>query len=271
LFILAWTTTPWTLPSNTALAVGGNVTYVKVKTFNPYTFKPISVILAKELFGKYFKEEHAGLSLDGYQAGQKEIPYELVRELTGKELEGTRYEQLLPYVQPTDGDAFRVIIGDFVTTEDGTGIVHIAPSFGADDMRVAKQNGIGSLTLVNRQGRFVDEVTDFAGLPVKNYDNVPEKEWDSKENTDIKIAIKLKQENKAFKVEKYDHNYPHCWRTDKPILYYPLDSWFIRTTAIKDRLVELNKSINWKPAATGIGRFGNWLENLVDWNLSRSR
>lgn len=286
LFFLAWTTTPWTLPSNTALAVGGNVTYVKVKTYNPYTYKPVSVILAKDLFGKYFKEENAGLSLDTYQAGLKEIPYELVRELTGKELEGIRYEQLLPYAQPTDGDAFRVIIGDFVTTEDGTGIVHIAPSFGADDMRVAKQNGIGSLTLVNKQGRFTEEVTDLAGEYVKaDYYTTEEQEAELKRqqakyseialskfmSADEQITYRLKLENKAFKVEKYEHNYPHCWRTDKPVLYYPLDSWFIRTTAIKERMVELNKTINWKPAATGSGRFGNWLENLVDWNLSRSR
>ncbi|MDX2003267.1 MAG: isoleucine--tRNA ligase [Chitinophagales bacterium] len=270
-YFLAWTTTPWTLPSNTALAVGENITYVKVKTFNPYTFLPVTVILAKDLMGKYFKPENAQLSLEEYEQGQKEIPYQVLEEVKGKDLAGIRYEQLMPYVQPTDGDAFKVIIGDFVSTEDGTGIVHIAPSFGADDMRVARQNGIGSLTLVDRRGRFVPEVTDFANLPVKNYDNVPEKEWDNKENTDIKIAIKLKQENKAFKVEKYDHNYPHCWRTDKPVIYYPLDSWFIRTTAVKDRMVELNKTINWKPASTGTGRFGNWLENLVDWNLSRSR
>lgn len=286
LFFLAWTTTPWTLPSNTALGVGGNITYVKVKTYNPYTYKPISVVLAKELFGKYFKEEYAGLSLENYQAGLKEIPYEVVRELTGKDLEGIRYEQLLPYTQPTDGDAFRVIIGDFVTTEDGTGIVHIAPSFGADDMRVAKQNGIGSLTLVNKKGQFTEEVTDLAGEYVKadyytaeelvqeltrqqaKYSEIALNKYMS---ADEQITYRLKLDNKAFKVEKYEHNYPHCWRTDKPVLYYPLDSWFIRTTAVKDRLVELNKTINWKPAATGTGRFGNWLENLVDWNLSRSR
>ncbi len=286
LFILAWTTTPWTLPSNTALAVGGNISYVKVKTFNPYTFKPVTVILAKDLFGKYFKAENVGLELGSYEAGQKEIPYQVTGEYTGKDLEHIRYEQLLPYAQPKDGDAFRVIIGDFVTTEDGTGIVHIAPSFGADDMRVAKHNGIGSLTLVNRQGRFVEEVTDFAGEYVKaDYYTAEEqaKELERQKakyseialnkymSVDEQITYKLKLSNKAFKVEKYEHNYPHCWRTNKPILYYPLDSWFIRTTAVKDRLVELNKSINWKPSATGTGRFGNWLENLVDWNLSRSR
>ncbi len=286
LCILAWTTTPWTLPSNTALAVGGNVTYVKVKTYNPYTFQPISVVLAKDLFGKYFKEENAGLDLATYEAGQKDIPYQVVSEFKGKDLEGIRYEQLLQYAQPTDGDAFHVILGDFVTTEDGTGIVHIAPSFGADDMRVAKQNGIGSLTLVNRQGKFTEEVTDFAGEYVKaDYYSADElvQQLDKQKakyteialtkymSADEQITYKLKLANKAFKVEKYEHNYPHCWRTNKPILYYPLDSWFIRTTAVKDRLVELNKSINWKPSATGTGRFGNWLENLVDWNLSRSR
>ncbi len=286
LFFLAWTTTPWTLPSNTALAVGGNVTYVKVKTFNPYTYKPVSVFVAKDLFRKYFKEDNEGLSFDSYEGGQKEIPYEVVKELTCKDLEGTRYEQLLPYAQPTDGDAFRVIIGDFVTTEDGTGIVHLAPSFGADDMRVAKQNGIGSLTLVDKKGQFTSEVTDLAGEYVKaDYYTAAELEQEfarQKEkyseialtkymSADEQITYRLKLDNKAFKVEKYEHNYPHCWRTDKPVLYYPLDSWFIRTTAVKDRLVELNKTINWKPAATGVGRFGNWLENLVDWNLSRSR
>ncbi len=286
LYFLAWTTTPWTLPSNTALAVGGNVTYVKVKTFNPYTYQPVSVVLAKELFGKYFKADNASLTLDSYEAGQKELPYEVILELTGKDLAGIRYEQLLPYAQPTDGDAFRVIIGDFVTTEDGTGIVHIAPSFGADDMRVAKQNGIGSLTLVNKQGRFTAEVTDLAGEYVKaDYYTTEELEQELARqkaryseialtkymSADEQITYRLKLDNKAFKVEKYEHNYPHCWRTDKPVLYYPLDSWFIRTTAVKDRLVELNKTINWKPAATGTGRFGNWLENLVDWNLSRSR
>jgi isoleucyl-tRNA synthetase len=286
LYFLAWTTTPWTLPSNTALAVGGNVTYLKVKTFNPYTYQPVSVVLAKELFGKYFKADNASLTLESYEAGQKELPYEIALELTGKDLAGIRYEQLLPYAQPTDGDAFRVIIGDFVTTEDGTGIVHIAPSFGADDMRVAKQNGIGSLTLVNKQGRFTAEVTDLAGEYVKaDYYTTEELEQELARqkakyteialtkymSADEQITYRLKLDNKAFKVEKYEHNYPHCWRTDKPVLYYPLDSWFIRTTAVKDRLVELNKTINWKPAATGTGRFGNWLENLVDWNLSRSR
>jgi isoleucyl-tRNA synthetase len=209
--------------------------------------------------------------MDEYEAGQKNIPYEVIGEYPGKDLEGIRYEQLLPYAQPDDGDAFRVVSGDFVTTEDGTGIVHIAPSFGADDFKVGRENGIGSLTMVDKQGKFVDAMGEFAGRYVKNEyaaDYDPEKKEDS---VDIDIIVKLKKENKAFKTEKYEHSYPHCWRTDKPILYYPLDSWFVKTTAYKDRMMELNKKINWKPAATGTGRFGNWLENLVDWNLSRSR
>jgi len=269
-FFIAWTTTPWTLPSNTALAVGKKIEYVKVKTYNPYTFQPVSVVLAKELLGNFFPEKNAGLKLDEYEAGQKNIPFEVTETYQGKDLEGIRYEQLLPYAQPDDGDAFRVVIGDFVTTEDGTGIVHIAPSFGADDFRVGKQNGIGSLTLVNKQGKFIDVMGEFAGRYVK-----PEyaSDFDPKNpnNVDIDIIVKLKKENKAFKTEKYEHSYPHCWRTDKPILYYPLDSWFVKTTALKEKMIELNKTINWKPEATGTGRFGNWLENLVDWNLSRSR
>jgi len=266
--VLAWTTTPWTLPSNTALAVGKKITYLQINTFNTYTFQPISVLIAKDLVGKYFKAENAELALDSYEAGSKTIPYTIVGEVMGTDLEGCRYEQLLPYVQPEDGDAFKVVIGDFVTTDSGTGIVHIAPSFGADDMLLAKKYGLGSLTLVDKQGRFVDAVTDFAGMPVKNYDNVPDKKY---RTVDIDIVVKLKTENKLFKSEKYTHSYPHCWRTDKPIIYYPMDSWFVRTTEHKARMVELNKTINWKPAATGEGRFGNWLENLVDWNLSRSR
>ncbi len=270
LFFLAWTTTPWTLPSNTALAVGKNIEYVKVKTYNPYTFLPVTVILAKELVGRYFPEKNAELKLDEYEAGSKNIPFVVDGSFKGSKLAGIRYEQLLPYAQPAEGDAFRVVTGDFVTIEDGTGIVHIAPSFGADDFKVAKQNGIGALTLVDRQGRFTEEMGEFAGRYVKaeyaaDYD--PSKE----ENVDIDIIIKLKKENRAFKSEKYEHSYPHCWRTDKPILYYPLDSWFIRTTAYRDEMIELNKTINWKPESTGSGRFGNWLENLVDWNLSRSR
>lgn len=270
-YLLAWTTTPWTLPSNTALAVGKNISYVKVRTFNPYTFQPIKVILAKDLMSKYFSEKNAELKLEDYKPGDKNIPYQILREMKGSELEGLRYHQLLPYAQPTDGDAFKVIIGDFVSTEDGTGIVHIAPSFGSDDFRVAKQNGIGTLTLVDKQGRFISEVVDFAGEFVKDQYASPGKFSEDHKNVDVKIAIKLKEENKAFKVEKYEHSYPHCWRTDKPILYYPLDSWFIKTTAVKERMLELNKTINWKPESTGTGRFGNWLENLIDWNLSRSR
>ena len=268
-FFLAWTTTPWTLPSNTALAVGKKIDYVVVNTFNPYTFKAVTVVLAKALFSKYFPEKNKDLKISEYTEGDKSIPFEIIQEVKGSELEGLCYEQLLPYAQPEDGEAFKVLIGDFVTTEDGTGIVHLAPSFGADDNLVAKQNGIGSLTLVDTQGRFVDAVTDFAGMYVKNefynQGQAPDK------SADIQIVIKLKEENRCFKAEKYEHSYPHCWRTDKPILYYPLESWFVKTTAAKERMVELNKSINWKPKSTGEGRFGNWLENLVDWNLSRSR
>ena len=268
-FLLAWTTTPWTLPSNTALAVGKKIDYVVVNTFNPYTFKPITVILAKALLRKYFPDKNKDLKISEYVEGNKSIPFEIIQEIKGAELEGLYYEQLLPYVQPVDGEAFKVLLGDFVTTEDGTGIVHLAPSFGADDNLVAKQNGIGTLTLVDTQGRFVQEVTDFAGMYVKNEfytdGEAPEK------SVDILIVIKLKEENKCFKAEKYEHSYPHCWRTDKPILYYPLESWFVRTTAVKRLMVKNNKNINWKPKSTGEGRFGNWLENLVDWNLSRSR
>lgn len=276
---IAWTTTPWTLPSNTALAVGKEIEYILVQSFNQYTFDPIFVVLAKDLCGKYFSEKNAELSISEYKPGDKNIPFKVLNSFKGKELAGIRYEQLLPYAQPEEGDAFRVIIGDFVTTEDGTGIVHIAPSFGADDFRVAKQNGIGSLTLVDKRGKFLEVVTDFANEFVKE-DYLSEEEKEAERNkqgrekylsVDERISIKLKTENKAFKVEKYEHTYPHCWRTDKPVLYYPLDSWFIKTTALKERMVELNKEINWKPESTGTGRFGNWLENLVDWNLSRSR
>jgi len=278
-FFIAWTTTPWTLPSNTALAVGAKIEYADVETFNPYTGQKIIVTLAKDLIHKFFNPENENTSFDDYQAGGKQLPWKIIKTTKGKDLEGTKYEQLLPYVQPTDGDAFRVVIGDFVSTEDGTGIVHLAPSFGADDFRTCKQNGVGSLNLVNKEGKFVDEVVDFAGEFVKEaYLSEEEKSSEIKKqgrdkylSVDERIAIKLKTENKAFKVERYEHSYPHCWRTDKPILYYPLESWFIKTTAVKDRLVELNKTINWKPKSTGEGRFGNWLENLVDWNLSRSR
>ncbi|TNE79291.1 MAG: isoleucine--tRNA ligase [Bacteroidetes bacterium] len=273
---LAWTTTPWTLPSNTALAVGPKIQYAVVETRNQYTGLPVTVVLAQDLLGKYFSEE---ADFDTYKAGDKKLPFRILSHIKGEDLIGLNYAQLLPYVQPTDGDAFRVIGGDFVTTEDGTGIVHIAPSFGSDDYRVAKQNGIGSLTLVDKRGRFVPEVSDFANEFVKEqYLSEEEKAAEAQIqgrdkylSVDERISIKLKEENKAFKVERYEHSYPHCWRTDKPILYYPLESWFVKTTAVKERLVELNKTINWKPASTGTGRFGNWLENLVDWNLSRSR
>jgi isoleucyl-tRNA synthetase len=282
--ILAWTTTPWTLPSNCALAIGDNITYVKVRTFNPYTYAPVSVVLAKDLIGQYFKKEGENASFTDYNSGDKIIPWEIAAEFKGAELVGLRYHQLMPYVSNEDleQNAFRVIAGDFVTTDDGTGIVHTASIFGADDFRVARANGVPSVLvkdengkevpLVNKQGRFVDEVTDFAGKFVKEeyYSDDERKDPDFKA-TDVLIAIKLKEDNKAFDVKKYEHSYPHCWRTDKPILYYPLDSWFIKTTAVKDRMVELNKTINWKPESTGTGRFGNWLENLVDWNLSRSR
>ncbi|MBP9136692.1 MAG: isoleucine--tRNA ligase, partial [Chitinophagales bacterium] len=278
-YFLAWTTTPWTLPSNTALALGAKIDYIKVRTFNPYTFAPVSVILAKALCEKYFKPENAALQLAEYTPGDKIIPFEFDIEIKGKDLKNIDYEQLMPYEQPETGDAFKVVLGDFVSTEDGTGIVHIAPSFGADDMKVAAENGIGALTLVDKQGKFVASVIDFAGEYVKEaYLSDAEKEIEKAKqgrekylSVDERITIKLKQENKCFKSEKYEHNYPHCWRTDKPILYYPLDSWFIKVTAVKDRMIELNKTINWKPASTGEGRFGMWLENLVDWNLSRTR
>ncbi|RKQ50823.1 isoleucyl-tRNA synthetase [Roseivirga pacifica] len=277
-YFLAWTTTPWTLAANNGLAVGAGITYVKVKTFNQYTFEPINVILAKDRVNAYFNQKAKDLKLEDYKAGDKLIPFEIVEEYKGKDLAGTDYEQLLPYVKAAK-PAFTVVVGDFVTTEDGTGIVHISRTFGADDYRVSVQNNMpgifvkdeegNDVPIVNKQGKYVDEITDFAGMYVKNEyysdEERPEK------SLDVQISIKLKEENRAFKVEKYEHSYPHCWRTDKPILYYPLDSWFIKTTAYKDQLVELNKTINWKPASTGEGRFGNWLENLVDWNLSRSR
>ncbi len=270
IYCLAWTTTPWTLPSNTALAVGKKIDYLLVKTLNQYTGKAITVIVAKGLSSNYFKTENAELKFADYIVGKKNLPFNIIAELKGDRLEGLRYKQLLPYAQPEDGDAFKIILADFVTTEDGTGIVHLAPSFGADDNRVCKQNGIGTLTLVNKQGKFVDAVTDFAGLYVKDeyYTDEDEK---PKLSADVQIVIKLKEENLCFKAEKYEHSYPHCWRTDKPILYYPMDSWFVKTTDYKDRMLELNKTINWKPKSTGEGRFGKWLENLVDWNLSRSR
>ena len=288
-FFMAWTTTPWTLPSNLGLTVGPNIEYVLVQTFNPYTHLPINVILAKALLAKYFKEENEcnpdesiEEKIKSFQNADSKIPllggggaWKIITSFKGSELEGIQYEQLLPSEANTlekiqeltpGAQPFKIILGDFVTTEDGTGIVHTSPAFGADDYRVGKKNNLGILTLVDRQGKFVDGVGEFSGRYVKNY-------TDEKDYIDVNvdISVKLKKENRAFKVEKYDHSYPHCWRTDKPIIYYPLDAWFIKTTAVKDRMVELNKTINWKPASTGTGRFGNWLENMVDWNLSRSR
>ena len=294
IYFIAWTTTPWTLPSNTALAVGPGIDYVFVRTFNPYSGELEIVVMAKARMNAYCPEKNAALAFADYKKGDKDIPFEVLAECKGKDLVGYSYEQLMNFVSPM-GNAFKVIGGDYVTTEDGTGIVHIAPTFGADDDRVAKQAGIVPLfvvdkagknqPMVDRQGKFfkiedLDETfvknyvnqeayKEYAGRFVKNaYDN----QLTEKDPTlDVDLSVLLKQQGKAFKIEKHVHNYPHCWRTDKPILYYPLDSWFIKTTAIKDRLIELNKTINWKPEATGSGRFGNWLENLVDWNLSRSR
>ncbi len=287
-YFLDWTTTPWTLPSNTALTVGPKIEYVLVDTFNQYTFEPTKVVLAKNLIGKQFGGKNnvqveTSEALSEYNSGDKKIPFYVVKEFIGKDLVGSKYEQILDYCLPNDNpqDAFRVIAGDFVTTEDGTGIVHTAPTFGADDALVAKQavpeippmlvkdENDNLVPLVDLQGRFRPEMGEFAGKYVKNeyYEDgeAPEK------SVDVELAIKLKTENKAFKVEKYKHSYPNCWRTDKPILYYPLDSWFIKITDVKDRMHELNKTINWKPESTGTGRFGNWLANANDWNLSRSR
>jgi isoleucyl-tRNA synthetase len=298
IYFIAWTTTPWTLPSNTALAVGKKIEYAAVKTFNHYTHSPVTVILAESLIGKHFNQSAKDIPFEDYKPGDKLIPFQVLGTFKGEVLEGLRYEQLLPFKgsmkEDIEGDAFKVIIGDFVTTEDGTGIVHIAPSFGADDFRVARQNGIGALTLVDKRGKFTPEVWDDVFLygeefVKEDYLNDEEKAKEleiQKEklsgfihdtsklhylSVDERIALKLQNEGKLFKKEKYEHTYPHCWRTDKPILYYPLESWFIKTTAVKDRMAELNKTINWKPESTGEGRFGNWLENLVDWNLSRSR
>ncbi len=274
-FLMAWTTTPWTLPSNLGLTVGANIDYVLVQTFNPYTHLPVNVILAKDLLHKYVKAEGEHGYFENYNGEQKLIPWKILTSFKGSELEGIQYEQLLPFnannldeikkITP-DANPFRVLIGDFVTTEDGTGIVHTAPAFGADDYKVGKKYGIGILTMVDREGKFVDGLGEFSNRYVKNY-----KDDSQYVDVNVDICVKLKKENRAFKVEKYEHTYPHCWRTDKPILYYPLDAWFIKTTALKDRMVELNKTINWKPRSTGEGRFGNWLENMVDWNLSRSR
>lgn len=269
-FFMAWTTTPWTLLSNAALTVGPNIDYVLVKSFNPYTHELIHVILAKALVGKHFKAEGENGDFEGFNKDSKIIPWQVLAEFKGKDLEGIRYEQLIPVnsnkPELSGGDPFRVILGDFVTTEDGTGIVHTAPAFGADDYKVGSKNNIGIFTLVDKQGKFIDDSGEFSGRFVKNYKDDPDYT-----DVDVDISVKLKLEGRAFKIEKYEHSYPHCWRTDKPIIYYPLDAWFIRTTALKERMIELNKTINWKPKATGEGRFGNWLENMVDWNLSRSR
>ncbi len=293
-YFIAWTTTPWTLPSNTALCVGPSISYVAVKTYNPYTGIPMTCILAKDLVSAHFNEKAAGLPLDSYKAGDKLIPFEVFGEYKGSELVGIEYEQLIPWVNPGEG-AFRVISGDYVTTEDGTGIVHIAPTFGADDDRVAKNFGVPPLLMIDKDGnnrpmvdptgKFyriedldaeyvaskinIDLYKPYAGCYVKNaYDDDKK---DSDATLDIDLCVMLKQNNQAFKIEKHIHNYPHCWRTDKPVLYYPLDSWFIRSTACRERMIELNNTIQWKPASTGSGRFGKWLENLQDWNLSRSR
>lgn len=295
--IMAWTTTPWTLPSNTALAVGKNIDYVAIATFNPFSLEPVTLILAKALLHKYFQAENQKESLESSHRAdidKKNLPFTIIGEFKGIALNELRYLQLLEFSKPADGDAFRVVMGDFVTTEDGTGIVHIAPSFGADDFRVAKQNGIGSLTLVDKRGRFLPEVADGTFLYGNEFvkeaylsDSEKEEEFQKQKqilestgkikelkqylSVDDRIILKLQEEGKLFRKETYEHSYPHCWRTDKPVLYYPLDSWFIKTTAYKDRMIALNNTINWKPESTGTGRFGNWLENLVDWNLSRSR
>ena len=293
-YFLAWTTTPWTLPSNTALAVGPDITYNIVRTYNPYSGKPITVVAADALMGSLFNAKAKDLPLDSYSKGDKLVPYEVAAQVKGLDLVGIDYEQLLPWVNPGEG-AFRVIPGDYVTTEDGTGIVHIAGTFGADDLRVSKQSGVPPLHLIDRDGnirpmvdltgrfyllsdldpKFVEEMVDveaykpWEGQYVKNaYDPAATEET---ETLDVKICMELKATDKVFKIEKHVHNYPHCWRTDKPVLYYPLDSWFIKTTAVRERLMELNEQIKWKPASTGSGRFGKWLENLQDWNLSRSR
>ncbi|MDP4128749.1 MAG: isoleucine--tRNA ligase [Bacteroidota bacterium] len=275
IFFLAWTTTPWTLPSNLGLTVGAQIDYVLLRTFNPYTHLPVNVVLARSLVGKYFKAEDEHGDFAAYGPSSKSLPWKTLLSFQGADIAQCRYEQLIPTEagslanirQITPGaDPFRVVTGDFVTTEDGTGIVHTAPAFGADDYKAGRKNNLGILVLVDKKGKFVDAVGEFSGRYVKNY-------LDDAQYVDVNvdICVKLKKENRAFKIEKYEHTYPHCWRTDKPILYYPLDAWFIRTTACKDRMVELNKTIQWKPASTGEGRFGNWLENMVDWNLSRSR
>ncbi|NCD13729.1 MAG: isoleucine--tRNA ligase, partial [Bacteroidia bacterium] len=294
-FFLAWTTTPWTLPSNMLLAVGKNIEYVAVQTYNPYSGEPMTAVLARNLLHAYFPEKNASQSLSDYKTGDKNIPYRVLdRVWKGSELAGIRYEQLIPWVKVTD-KAFRVVTGDFVTTEDGTGIVHIAPTFGADDARVGKEHEVPGLTLTDKEGnlrpmvdltgkfypieeldpQFViehinsDLYAEYAGRYVKNAYDDSLTEEDA--TLDVDLSVMLKQQNRAFRIEKHLHNYPHCWRTDKPVLYYPLDSWFIRSTACREQMIELNNSINWKPQSTGSGRFGKWLENLQDWNLSRSR
>jgi isoleucyl-tRNA synthetase len=308
LFFLAWTTTPWTLPSNLGLTVGSDIDYILVRTFNPYSGKPCALILAKNLLHRYFPEhldewtegnntELYGAIINWMDKGsdeniiehnstilknefdnlikRKQLPYKVLLQFKGSGIEGSGYEQLLPFeantpeeirLQTPGAEPFKIITGDFVNTEDGTGIVHTAPAFGADDFKAGKKNNLGILTLVDKEGKFVDGVGEFSGRFVKNYKDDPHYV-----DVNVDISVKLKKENRAFKIEKYEHNYPHCWRTDKPIIYYPLDAWFIKTTAVKDRMIELNNTINWKPASTGTGRFGNWLENMVDWNLSRSR
>jgi isoleucyl-tRNA synthetase len=275
IYLLAWTTTPWTLPSNLGLTVGAQIEYALVSTINPYTFLPVNVVLATSLLSKYFKPEGENQPIEAGQDKLKILPWKILSTFLGAQLEECSYEQLLPFeansaavienITP-GARPFRVLTDPFVTTEDGTGIVHTAPAFGADDYKVGKKYGIGIVTLVDREGKFVEGVGEFSGRYVKDYKSDP-----NYVDVNIDISVKLKKENRAFKVEKYEHSYPHCWRTDKPILYYPLDAWFIRTTALRDRMVALNKTINWKPASTGEGRFGNWLENMVDWNLSRSR
>jgi isoleucyl-tRNA synthetase len=275
IYLMAWTTTPWTLPSNLGLTVGPDIEYLLVRTFNPYTHIPVNIIVAKNLLHKYCKPEGEAIDFSIYNEKSTVIPWEIRASFKGSQLEGLRYEQLLPFESNTqekiksitpNADPFRVLVADFVTTEDGTGIVHTAPAFGADDFKVGSKYGIGILTLVDRQGKFVEGMGIYTGRYVKNYKDDP-----NYMDVNIDISVQLKKENRAFRVEKYEHSYPHCWRTDKPILYYPLDAWFIRTTAVKEQMVALNKTIQWKPASTGEGRFGNWLENMVDWNLSRSR
>ncbi|MET0242961.1 MAG: isoleucine--tRNA ligase, partial [Flavitalea sp.] len=274
-FFMAWTTTPWTLPSNLGLTAGPSIDYALVSTFNPYTHLPVNVVLAKPLIGKYFKADGENGDFENYNKDVKLLPWKVLSTFKGSELEGLKYEQLLPYEansmevileETPDAKPFRIMCDAFVTTEDGTGIVHTAPAFGADDYKVGKKYNIGILTMVDREGKFVDKLGEFSNRFVKNYKD--EKDY---VDVNVDISVKLKLENRAFKVEKYEHSYPHCWRTDKPILYYPLDAWFIKTTALKNRMVENNRNIRWKPESTGTGRFGNWLENMVDWNLSRSR